>query len=105
MLSVLLLFIACDHGPQDCGSLPVGQERDGCLLTAALGLPPNQLQSFYLAMQEIDDPVIRAGGIMHWVTKNNVNLSRQDGGTLCELLNQQDQALCLRKLDAIHLSR
>ena len=106
MLALMLILCACHtRGPPDCAALAHGAERDRCLLTQALGLPANQILTFSQTMQEIDDPVIRAGGIMHWVSKNNVNVSRQDGVPLCELLDPEDQALCLRKLDAIHLSR
>lgn len=106
MLVLLLLLSACrDAGPVDCATLARGSERDRCLLTQALGTPANQVMSFSRAIQEIDDPVIRAGGIMHWVSKNNVNLSRQDGAGLCQLLDPRDLDLCIRKLDSIHLKR
>lgn len=97
---MLLGALAC-HGPPDCSTL-AGLDRDACL-DARVRAAPGPDAAIAEARQ-IEDPLVRDAAVVAWVRAHRAELRPSDG-RVCNVLTSAEQAACVRRLSAPHLSR
>lgn len=98
-----LAFLLLGCGASDCASRK-GLERDTCY-NAAIRASVSPVEVGEIA-SKVTDPIVRDAAVIRWVVEHRRDINQTDGEALCGLLSAHDEeAACLRRLSAAHLSR
>ena len=104
MLAVFVLALLPACRAPDCATLPVGDERDGCLRAQATNAAKaGDLERAYSTIRSIEGPVARAAAIDAVVATAPTQVDGNSVEALCATLPQPFLDTCLKTWNRPHL--
>ncbi len=82
-----------------------GVPREQCLADIAMKVPPTQIPALLVALDAIQDPIVRDATVLGYVEAHGAAISRPDGLKLCQLTTGWAKGPCDRTLQSPHLHR
>jgi hypothetical protein len=103
LITALVLTALLSCARVDDGADPLAQDRDR--FDRIQALDADEVDQVQALAREIEDSVVRSAAVDGWIRENRQSLTREDGLTLCDLLEAAASGQCRRSFSAVHLQR